>query len=604
MPFASDSSPGPRLPIAIRFSPLPLGQSSSAHSLPFPLDFLPRRGLRVLLLLCILAAGFARAQAQPPRFPPPPGNRGAGEIVLQVFAQEGSKVCEKGLAYVEQLKQQHPGLRVQVFDVVKSPAARRRLDELTRRFRYDRPGVPSFYVYDQFLRGFTSAEQSGPKIREMLTAHVYVRTGCPHCAAAKEYLSRLQTRYPALRIVYHNVNDEPGARNRVEELSRQFGIQAPGLPTFHLCGRLVVGFIDRESSGRQIEALLDKAAHPPVPDDNERSGLFHPATRAEMANVYVLAGVADFDELPPVEETSDFDELPPAEPVPRGEPLPEVADDTFEPLPPLEELPDSAPDSESVSEGLSSQPPPEVVHLPLFGPVRVREWGLPAFTIAVGLIDGFNPCAMWVLILLLSLLVNLKDRRKIALIAGTFVLISGLAYFAFMAAWLNVFLLIGYDRYAEIILGVLALTIGLVNIKDFFAFGQGVSLKIPESMKPAIYNRMRNILQSNSLLAALAGAIVLAVLVNTIELLCTAGLPAVYTRVLVSHNLPTWEYYGYLALYNVAYMFDDSIMVGIAVATLSNRRLQEREGRWLKLVSGIVILALGLLLLFQPGWLK
>jgi threonine/homoserine/homoserine lactone efflux protein len=97
--------------------------------------------------------------------------------------------------------------------------------------------------------------------------------------------------------------------------------------------------------------------------------------------------------------------------------------------------------------------------------------------------------------------------------------------------------------------------------------------------------------------------IVLAVLVNIVELLCTAGFPAIYTQILTLHELPWWRYYGFLALYNVAYMLDDALMLAIAVVTLSRHKLQEREGRWLKLVSGVVMVGLGVLLLARPQWL-
>jgi hypothetical protein len=201
---------------------------------------------------------------------------------------------------------------------------------------------------------------------------------------------------------------------------------------------------------------------------------------------------------------------------------------------------------------------------------------------------------------LLALLVNVKSRARMLAIAGTFVIVSGVAYSAFMAAWLNVFHLIGLSRAVQIVLGSVALVIAVVNIKDFFAFGKAISVSIPEKAKPGIYARVRAIVRAETLWAALAGATVLAVLVNVIELVCTAGLPALYTQVLVQQGVSTGARYGYLALYNVAYMFDDSIMVGIAVVTLGRRKLQERGGRWLKLLSGLVILTLGLLLLFAP----
>jgi uncharacterized membrane protein len=149
----------------------------------------------------------------------------------------------------------------------------------------------------------------------------------------------------------------------------------------------------------------------------------------------------------------------------------------------------------------------------------------------------------------------------------------------------------------------LGITVGLIHIKDFFAFKRGISLSIPESAKPKLYERMRRIVMAESLLGAIAGASVLAVLVNIVELLCTAGLPAMYTGILTMQGYPTWQNYAYLLLYNLAYMFDDSLMVGIVVATLGKHRLQEQGGRILKLISGLVILAIGLAMLLKPEWL-
>lgn len=248
-------------------------------------------------------------------------------------------------------------------------------------------------------------------------------------------------------------------------------------------------------------------------------------------------------------------------------------------------------------------PATEGIKTTWFGELRAKDLGLPLFTIAIGVLDGCNPCAMWVLLFLLSLLVNLHDRRKMALIAGTFVLVSGVIYFAFMAAWLNVFLLIGLSRGIQIALGGLALFMGAVNIKDFFALHRGISLSIPESAKPGFYARVRGILQAEHFGGAMVGIVVLAGLVNMIELLCTAGFPALHTQILTMQQLPAWEYYGYLGLYNLAYILDDSLMVTIAVVTLSRKRLQEHAGRWLKLIGGTTMFSLGLALIVKPEWL-
>lgn len=256
-----------------------------------------------------------------------------------------------------------------------------------------------------------------------------------------------------------------------------------------------------------------------------------------------------------------------------------------------------------LNQDTTPHPAVEGIQTTWFGELLVRDLGLPLFTIVIGLLDGLNPCAMWVLLFLLSLLVNLRDRLKMALIAGTFVLVSGLMYFAFMAAWLNMFLLFGLSRPIQIGLGGIALLVGAVNVKDFFALHRGISLSIPESAKPGLYARIRGILQAEHLSGAMAGIVVLAGLVNLIELLCTAGFPALYTQILTLQQIPSWEYYGYLGLYNLVYIFDDSLMVIIAVTTLSRRKLQERAGRWLKLGSGIVMAGLGGILLVRPDCL-
>jgi glutaredoxin len=246
---------------------------------------------------------------------------------------------------------------------------------------------------------------------------------------------------------------------------------------------------------------------------------------------------------------------------------------------------------------------PAHVELPWIGPVTVERLGLPLFTLGIGLVDGFNPCAMWVLLFLLALLVNLRSRARMAFIATTFVLVSGVVYFALMAAWLNVFLLAGYSRAVQIGLGLTAALIGAVHLKEGMAGRGGVSLSIPDSSKPGLYARMREVIYARNLAAAIVAVIALAIAVNVVELLCTAGLPAIYTAILAQHSLDGATYYGYLLLYNLAYIADDGLMVGIAVYTLGRRKLQAGAGRSLQILSGAVMAALGILLVLAPHWL-
>ena len=248
---------------------------------------------------------------------------------------------------------------------------------------------------------------------------------------------------------------------------------------------------------------------------------------------------------------------------------------------------------ESGTAVLTQSPP--VFFLDFFGyKLSLDELGLPLFTLAMGLLDGFNPCSMWVLILMISLLAPMKNRWRMFAIAGTFIAVEGLAYFMFMAAWLNLFLFIGLSRVAEIVIAGIALFAGLLNLKDFWFYGRGISLSIPNAAKPDIYARMRTVLQAQNLAGALLGTLVLAVLVQMVEFMCTSGFPALYTKILTLKQLSSASYYGYLLLYNLAYLFDDFIVLAIGIVTLSQRRLQEKEGRWLKLISGLVMVGLAI----------
>jgi hypothetical protein len=154
------------------------------------------------------------------------------------------------------------------------------------------------------------------------------------------------------------------------------------------------------------------------------------------------------------------------------------------------------------------------------------------------------------------------------------------------------------------IAGIVATVIALINIKEFFFFKKGVSLTIPESAKPALYERMRNVLKAGSVPGAVLGTIFLAIVANTYELLCTAGFPMVFTRVLTLHDLSTPQYYFYLALYNLIYVVPLAAIVIIFATTLGARKLSESQGKTLKLISGLMMFSLGMILIFKPALLN
>lgn len=239
--------------------------------------------------------------------------------------------------------------------------------------------------------------------------------------------------------------------------------------------------------------------------------------------------------------------------------------------------------------------------VPGLGVIDPASLSLPALTVVIAGMDAFNPCAFFILLFLLSMLVHARSRARMMLIGGVFVLVSGVIYFLFMAAWLNVFLLIGQSQLITVGAGLIAVAVSLINIKDYFWFKQGVSLSIPESAQPGLFARMRGLLRADNLVSMLIGTLVLAVVANAYELLCTAGFPMVFTRILTLNELSTAAYYLYLVLYNIVYVLPLMVIVGAFTVTLGARKLSEEGGRRLKLLSGIMMLGLGMVLLVAPA---
>lgn len=243
----------------------------------------------------------------------------------------------------------------------------------------------------------------------------------------------------------------------------------------------------------------------------------------------------------------------------------------------------------------------QTINLPLIGNIDTGKISLPLLTVIFGLLDGFNPCAMWVLILLISLLLNVNSKKKIWLVGGTFIAVSGILYYLFMAAWLNLFLMIGYVSLIRILIGGAAAGVGVWRVKDFITWKPGVCKAVDHSQsQEKITERMNKILKPAALPATFFGIVVLAFSVNLIEFFCSAGLPAVYTQVLAMQNITGISRYLYLLLYDFFYMLDDLIVFGVAVFALSKVGFTDKYNRWSMLVGGILILILGILLIFRP----
>jgi len=259
---------------------------------------------------------------------------------------------------------------------------------------------------------------------------------------------------------------------------------------------------------------------------------------------------------------------------------------------------------EALQQCLSGECPPptgeeprNTIVLPLIGEIVLADYSLPALAVVLGVVDGFNPCAMWVLVYLISLVATLRDRKRIWLIVGSFVLASGILYFLFMTAWLNLFLFVGYIKAVTIVIGLIALGGGILQVREVIETKGAVVCEVTdEESRKKTMTKVQEIVSSPLTWGILVGIIVLAFTVNMVEFVCSAAIPAVFTRVLSLAGLTTLQYYGYILLYVLFFMLDDLVIFGTAAFAFTSS-LGNRYTKYSRPVGATIMIFLGLLLL-------
>ena len=256
----------------------------------------------------------------------------------------------------------------------------------------------------------------------------------------------------------------------------------------------------------------------------------------------------------------------------------------------------------------SSQPiaqiesqPAEEIELPIFGKIKTDGFSLPVLTAILAIIDGLtNPCGFFVIFFLLSALISLAGARKrMFLVGGIFIFFFALYYFLFMAVLLNIFMLGKEIALLTTIAGGICILAGLLNIKDYFLFGKGISLSLSKSGKLKLEERVRNLSLTKSNSALIIGTTVIASTISLVAIACTFGIPLAYTKILTSKSLPFLQYYLYLIFYNLIYIIPMAIIVSIFAITLGKKTFGKIWIRRLKLISGFIILFLGLVLIWN-----
>lgn len=382
---------------------------------------------------------------------------------------------------------------------------------------------------------------------------VFVREGCPHCADFKEFMGKWEG---APTVAYYEVTEKTTQELFAKVQTRMPGLQQ-GVPTIILDGQIVQGYDKDETTGKRVRQIYDACKDRGV----------EPDPRSPEGEV----GCISFDDFLAGKGAKSLAE------------------------------------SASTCSGDPSKPCEANYNEEQFifdfwfvGKTDLRNLSLPVLSIVLGGLDGFNPCAMWVLITLLTLLINTRSWLKIWVIGGTFILVSGVMYYIFIAAWLNVFLLIGFNQWVQKVIGAVAIAGGSFYLYEAFGKDPNVCKVSDFERRQRTIDRMKGVISAASWPAMIIGVAILAVSVNLIELVCTAGLPAIFTQILAFNPLTHLERYFYLFLYILAYMLDDLIIFGIAVVTLHATGFTTKYRKFTMIFGGVLMAALGFLLIFYP----
>ena len=375
--------------------------------------------------------------------------------------------------------------------------------------------------------------------------------GCPHCAAAKPFLAGLAQRIPGVTIRDFEVWYVTANQAILTRMAARFGFEARSVPTIFIGNRHWEGYSD--AIGREIEAYV----------------------RGCVASGCVDAGTGIVAPLP-------VESAPLIGPV--------------APLGPIAPTPVAAP---VIAAGPASA---AILDVPLLGTLDLTNESQIVSTALIAFVDGVNPCSIWVLSVLLALTLRTGSRKKVFLIGLVFISVTAAIYALFITGLFTMLTVISFVGWIQAVVALVALVFALVNIKDYFWYREGLSFTIPDARKPGLYQRMRNVLNASQSIPGLIGAtVVMAAGVSLIEFSCTAGFPVLWTNLLTAQKVTPAAFALLLGLYMLIYQLDELGLFAVAVVTLKANRIEEKHGRVLKLIGGMLMLALAIVMLVNPA---
>lgn len=367
--------------------------------------------------------------------------------------------------------------------------------------------------------------------------------GCPHCAAEKPFLEDLVKQNPNIEVRAYEIWKVESNRVKLDKMAQEYGFKPSGVPTTFIGDQYWVGFNDDIKS--QIQTTVNACVTTACKDAGE--------------------GIIDIEGatlLTPQINTPNITPTQPAGPI---------------------------------------APASSVITIPFIGKVDLNAQSLTISTLLISFVDGVNPCSVWVLTMLMALVIHTGSRKKVLIIGLIFLTVTAGIYALFIAGLFSVLKIISFVGWIQVIVALVAFIFAVVNIKDYFWYKEGVSFTISEKNKSGIIKKMRRVLASADNMWSLSGAtIILAAGVSLVEFSCTAGFPVLWTNLLTAHQVSTSTFILLLVLYMFIYQLDEMAIFGTVVVTLKASKLEEKHGRILKLIGGMLMLTLSLVMLINP----
>ena len=392
---------------------------------------------------------------------------------------------------------------------------------------------------------------------KVINIHLFYGNGCPHCAAEEEFLSDYLKDRTDVKLYKYEIWYDSHNQELLSKVQKEMGTtNKNGVPFTVIGKKTIVGYAD----GVTDEQIKDAINYYLNNDYRDYAG--------EITGKVKKAEVKE-DTTKDESKTED-----------KKENKMEKADDTK--------------DSDQTDENVT---------VPVLGKINAKKVSLPILAVVLGFVDGFNPCAMWILIFLITMLFNMKDRKKMWILGLTFILTSGIVYLMFMLAWLNLATFISKIAFIRLLIAVIALVVGLINVYKYIDSlkkkDEGCDV-VDKKDRKKIMEKIISITHEKKFIIALLGIMVLAASVNIIELMCSIGIPLLFTQILAMNNLSTFSYMIYVFIYIFFFLIDDIVIFVISMVTLKVTGLSTKYTKYSHLVCGIIMLIIGLLLIIKP----